>query len=154
MKQAGLLSRRPLLVGARYWAILLITLLAHGCNRSIATVSGTVTLDGAAIDGGPDVYGTVSFRREDGGGAPAVGIINTGGHYDLSTGAKEGLEPGKYMVAVSVKKILPPAAPGGLTRPQQLSPAKFAKPEDSGLRAEVKPGNNKFDFALTSERNK
>jgi hypothetical protein len=104
-------------------------------------VNGTVTLDGTPVDGGRDLYGTVSFCRDDGGGAPAVGIIKSAGRYELSTGAREGLEPGKYMVAVSVKKILPPAAPGGLTRPQQLSP-------------DVKPGNNRLDFAVTSEPNK
>jgi hypothetical protein len=113
-------------------------------------VSGTVTLDGAPVEGSPDLYGTVSFFREDGGGAPAVGVINSGGTYEVSTGANEGLEPGAYMVAIAVKKILPPTEPGGLTRPQRLSPAKMAQPEESGLRADVKPGSNTFNFDLSS----
>jgi hypothetical protein len=149
----GFRSNWALRVHASWWAILLIMLMVNGCGRSTATVSGTVTLDGSPVDGRTDLYGTVSFSREDGGGAPAVGIIKSGGRYDLTTGAKDGLEPGNYLVAVSVKKILPPTEAGGLTRPQRLSAAKFAKPEDSGLRAQVKPGNNKFDFAIISERN-
>jgi hypothetical protein len=137
-----------------WWPILLSTLTSLGCSGSPATVNGTVTLDGAAVEGSADVYGTVTFSREDGTGAPAVGIIKSAGRYDIATGTKEGLEPGNYMVGVSVKKILPPASPGGLTRPERMSPAKYAKPESSGLRAVVQPGQNTFDFALTSEPNK
>jgi hypothetical protein len=109
-----------------------------------------VTLDGVAVEGSPDLYGTVSFFREDGGGAPAVGIIGSGGRYEVSTGTRVGLEPGNYMVGISVQKILPPATPGGLTQPKRISPVKMAKPEESGLRAEVKPGGNTFNFDLTS----
>jgi hypothetical protein len=35
-----------------------------------------------------------------------------------------------------------------------ISPAKYASVRDSGLRAEVKPGSNTFDFALVSAQNK
>ena len=114
----------------------------------MASVSGTVTLDGVPVEGGPDLYGTVAFYREDGGGAPAIGTIEDAGRYELATGTKQGLVPGSYMVGVAVKKILPPAEPGGLTRPQRLSDPKYAKPEESGFRADVKPGGNTFDFAL------
>jgi hypothetical protein len=132
------------------WTVCLTSVVLSGCGGSNAKVSGTVTLDGKPVEGSPDLYGTVSFYREDGGGAPAVGIIGGGGHYDLATGSSEGLEPGSYRVAVSVKKILPPATPGGLTRPQRISPAKMGKPEESGLRADVKVGGNTFNFDLTS----
>jgi hypothetical protein len=143
-------SCRLVLARVDWWAVLLISLVTGGCGGRAATVNGTVTLDGAPVEGSPDLYGTVSFFREDGGGAPAVGIIGGGGHYDVATGGSKGLEPGNYMVAVSVKKILPPATPGGLTRPQRISPAKMTKPEESGLRADVKSGSNTFNFDLTS----
>jgi hypothetical protein len=132
------------------WFMLLGTLAISGCGGSSAKVSGTVTLDGAPVEGSTDLYGTVSFFHEGGGGAPAVGIIGSGGQYDLSTGARAGLEPGNYMVGISVQKILPPATPGGLTRPQRISPVKMAKPEESGLRADVKRGSNTFNFDLSS----
>jgi len=88
------------------------------------------------------------FCQEDGSGAPAVGIIQKAGYYEVATGTQRGLAPGNYMVGVAVKKILPATTPGGLTQPQRISPPKYAKPEESGLRAEVKPGDNTFDFAL------
>jgi hypothetical protein len=142
----------------RFWSLagsfgLLLTSLAiAGCSNGSASVSGTVTLDGMPVEGGPELYGTVAFYREDGGGAPAVGVIQDGGHYELATGNKQGLEPGNYMVGVAVKKILPPAEPGGLTRPQRLSDPKYAMPKESGFRADVKPGSNRFDFELQSKR--
>jgi hypothetical protein len=125
-----------------------------GCNKSAATVSGTVTLDGAPVDGSPDLYATVTFIRKDGGGAPAVGIVREAGQYALGTGSAKGLEPGDYRVGVSVKKILPPAKPESLPIPKRMSREKDSSPESSGLEANVKPGANTFDFALSSAGNK
>jgi len=145
-------SRRYVHVLAGRCGIILSSLVMAGCDNGLAKVSGTVTLDGVPVEGSPDLYGTVSFYREDGSGAPGVGIIQQGGRYEVSTGAKRGLEPGIYRVGVAVKKILPPTTEGGLTRPQRISPVKYAKPEDSGLRADVTPGGNTFDFALSSKQ--
>src|SRR5687767_2815681 len=86
-------SGRLFLARVDWWAVLLISLVTGGCGGSAATVNGTVTLDGAPVEGSPDLYGTVSFFREDGSGAPAVGIIGDGGHYDVATGGSKGLEP-------------------------------------------------------------
>jgi hypothetical protein len=121
-----------------------------GCGSRLSTVAGTVTLDGKPIEGSPELYGTVTFHRQEGGGAPAVGIVDEDGQYVLATGSRQGIEPGSYFVGVSVKKIHPPSEPGGLTRPEQVSPRKYANPVTSGLHAEVEPGNNTFDFALSS----
>lgn len=124
-----------------------------GCGNGAASVTGTVTLDGMPVEGGPDLYGTVSFFPA-GGGAPAVGIIGSSGKYVVETGAREGLMPGTYAVAVSVKKIHPPVSAEGLTRPERISPVKYSKPTESGLQAEVKAGSNTFDFALVSTAGK
>jgi hypothetical protein len=132
--------------------LILPLLAATGCGNGKSTVSGTVTLDGKPVEGSDEIYGTVTFYREGGGGAPAVGIIKEAGRYEVSTGATVGLEPGAYMVGIAVKKILPPATPDGLTRPQRLTPVKYARPEESGFRADVKPGSNTFDFAITSSK--
>ena len=122
-----------------------------GCNDGLSRVSGVVTLDGAPVEGSRELYGTVSFYRADGGGAPGIGVIQQGGQYEVSTGTRNGLEPGSYRVGVAVKKIHPPATEGGLTRPERLSAPRFAQPEQSGFRADVQPGDNTFDFALTSK---
>ena len=133
--------------GCGAWLVLGLLI---GCSSSDATVSGTVTLDGKPVEGSPQLYGTVSFYPQGGGGAPAVAIIDSYGRYELKTGSTHGLAPGNYAVTVAVKKIHPPAEPGGLTRPERLSATKFSEPTDSGLTADVKPGSNRFDFAITS----
>lgn len=134
------------------FSLVFASLAISGCGNGSASVTGTVTLDGVPVEGSPDLSGTVAFYREDGSGAPAVGVVKEDGLYELTTGSTHGLEPGNYMVAVSVKKILPPAEPGGLTRPQRLSDPKYAKPQESGFRADVQPGRNRFDFALESKK--
>jgi hypothetical protein len=147
-RRLGLLRLRV----ARLWfvGISLAFLSVAGCGGSAASVEGTVTLDGQPVEGGPDLYGTVSFFPT-GGGAPAVGIIQSSGSYVVETGSREGLAPGKYAVAVSIKKIHPAATPEGLTRPERISPIKYSKPMESGLTAEVAPGGNTFDFDLVSD---
>jgi hypothetical protein len=131
--------------------LLLMLPWTAGCGSGMASVSGSVTLDGQPVHGAPDLYGVVSFIRESGGGASASGVVNESGHYTLATGAQQGIEPGSYLVTVSIKKILPPEVAGGQTRPQQFSPMKYATPGESGFKAAVKPGGNTFDFALESK---
>ena len=128
-----------------------VTLLAiAGCNGQSSVVTGIVTLDGKPIAGGPLMYGTVSFYRTDGSGAPAVGIIEESGRYLLKTGTQGQLPPGDYLVGVSVQQITPPATPGGLPQPHLITHADYSSVTASGFRASVKPGKNTFDFALNS----
>jgi hypothetical protein len=147
-----LLCRGSVSRGSRLWPILALLWIASsvGCGSSLATVSGTVTLDGKPVDCSPELYGIVNFYHENGGGVPATGTLNGIGQYTLSSGSHQTIEPGTYLVGVSIKKILPPDVPGGQTRPQQLSPPKYGTPGESGFKAEVKPGSNTFDFALQS----
>ena len=122
------------------------------CGNGLAQVNGTVTLDGRPIEGGPQMYGTVSFCREDGSGAPAVGIIDDSGRYMLKTGAREGIEPGTYLVGIAVRKITLPTTPDAMPQPTLITPQKYASVTESGFREEVKLGSNTFDFALNSRR--
>ena len=72
-------QNRPL-VGMAIWLAFAGSLVgAVGCNSESATVSGTVTLDGKPLTGGQHMNGTVTFSREGGGGAPAVGFIDESG---------------------------------------------------------------------------
>jgi hypothetical protein len=133
------------------WILGVLTVLTSlaGCGSDLATVGGIVTLDGKPVEGGPETYGTVTFARES-GGPPAVGIIKAGGAYVVATGSQAGMEPGTYLVGIAIKKVHPPTQPGGLSRPELVSPTKLASLKDSGLKREVLPGRNEFDFDLTS----
>jgi hypothetical protein len=124
--------------------------VATGCGNGLASVSGTVTLDGQSV-GGADKQGTVSFYRESGGGAPAIGIIDETGRYTLRTGAQEGVEPGTYLVAISINRITPPASQGGMPTATLITPKKYASVNESGFRYEVEPGTNSIDIALSSK---
>ena len=135
----------------RLFLWMLAAALIVGCGDGSATVSGTVTLDDQPIVGGPQMYGTVSFYRADGSGAPAIGIIDASGGYTLKTGTENRVEPGPYAIAIAVKRIDLPTTPEGMPRPHLVTPEKYASVTTSGLQAEVAPGSNTFDFQLDSE---
>lgn len=136
----------------RWLALLLLVGLSFtvGCGNGLASVSGTVKLDGAPVIGGPEKYGTVSFYREGGGGAPGAAIIDGSGHYELKTGSQRGIQPGGYLVAIAIKKITPGANEYAETKATLISPPKYGSIPGSGLRADVKQGRNTFDFDLVS----
>lgn len=148
-------QRSPRRLHAIHAAVCLLCVAATyclaGCGGSVASVSGTVTLDGKPVEGSRELYGTVNFYRADGSGSPATGMIRESGSYSLITGGTKGLEPGNYKVAITIKEIIPPKEPGGLTGNKRIGPAKYGQPAQSGLTAEVKPGRNTFDFPLTSD---
>src|SRR4051812_16612728 len=133
-------------------SLLLLVALSFtgGCGNGLASVSGTVTLDGQPVIGGQEKYGTVSFSRDGGGGATGVAIIDSSGHYQLKTGSQSGVEPGTYQVAISIKRITPGPNEYAETKATLISPAKYGSVPTSGLRAEVKQGRNTIDFDLVS----
>lgn len=139
---------------ARYLNLLTASLALAavvGCGNGLASVSGTVTFNSQPVVGGSENYGTVSFYREQGGGAPAVGIIDETGRYSLNTGSQEGVAPGTYLVGISVRKITQPKTQDGMPQSTLITPAKYASVSESGLRKEVTSGSNTIDFALSSE---
>jgi hypothetical protein len=138
----------------RGWLVLMfMSTCVTGCSNDLASVSGTVTLDGQVISGGPELRGTVYFSPSEGSGASAVGILDSSGQYTLSMGSTEGIRPGKYVVAISATKLIPARTPGGMPGGQLITPPRYANARDSGLQAAVQPGNNTLDFALTSQQN-
>jgi hypothetical protein len=123
-----------------------------GCDNGMASVSGAVTLDGQPLAGGEHMNGTVTFSREGGGGAPAVGFIDEAGRYAMKTGAASGLQPGRYQVAIAMKKITIPADPNAMPIPTLITPTKYKSTATSGLHADVSPGRNDVDFSLVSDK--
>jgi hypothetical protein len=122
-----------------------------GCGNGLADVSGTVTLDGKPLQGGPQMDATVSFVREDGHGTPAVGFIDESGRYTLKLGAQTGIAPGTYLLGLSAKKITMPATREDMPKATLITPPKYESVTESGFRADLKPGSNTFDFALESK---
>ena len=70
-----------------------------------------------------------------GGGPGCYGMTDAAGRYDMRTGSRDGLLPGKYR--------------GALTAPEGLAlPAKYGSIETSGLEFAVQAGKNVFDLDL------
>lgn len=145
-----------------------------GCGRTgpvVEYVEGTVTLNGAPVDGA-----TVAFKPVD-GGLPASGITDTAGVYRLNAlNAKpgKGTAAGDYLVSVLKWKdpaegAGPPPDPsdtakyeawqrenrkGASSGPIYITPKAYSDATTSGLRATVKKGRNSgdaFRFDLKSD---
>jgi hypothetical protein len=139
------------IVPRRRRALLLSILMVVGCSNGQGYVTGLVTLDGKPVEASRERNGTVSFYRESGGGAPAIGIIDQSGRYTLKNGGAGGIEPGNYLVGVAIKELTQPTNGVDMPSVKLISPAKYSDVGQSGLKAEVKLGNNTFDIALQSK---
>ena len=133
-------------------------------------VSGTVTLDGAPVEGA-----SVAFSPSAPGGMAASGKTDSSGRYKLTTrDPDDGALPGSYLVMIS--KTEGGAASGAVTPGmsdeeatkaameahvaageaeatfKELLPAKYTNTATSELKADVaKGGQTEFNFELTSK---
>jgi hypothetical protein len=122
------------------FALGLIAIFLAGCGGA-GTVTGEVTLDGTPLK-----EGLITFHPAD-PGPTAYGQVKAG-EFNLSTGQKASVPPGKYKVTVSASTI---PEMGTKQEAKLLTPAKYAKPDTSGLEAEVKSGSNRFKFEMKSK---
>jgi hypothetical protein len=141
---------------------LLAVVLPAGCSGAktpaTSTVKGTVTYNGAPVDGATVVFAPTST------GKPATAVTDSSGHYELSTfGSKDGASPGDYTVTVT--KTATEGAESNLTPEQmnelalqgkplpgpttkQLLPQKYAQAATSDLHFTVKAGANDIPIEL------
>lgn len=157
------LNLRPVQTGILLAAA---ALLLPGCGASteqpdfvseLVPVTGTVTLEGAPLEGV-----MVNFMPQE-GNAIAYGLTDASGKYSLQpqmSGQAEkestGALPGEYQVYIS-KLVLPDgtAVPEGLSDAEaeekgakQLLPPKYSSPANSSLKATVEKGQTTVDFEL------
>lgn len=147
---------------------LLVTIATLGCGGGASDldrvpthpVTGVVTLNGTPVEGAQ-----VTFNPEARDGRGAFGLTDAEGRYELATfEAGDGAVAGKYIVTmakydtppapegeVSEEEYVPPEAGGGAAEapPKNLLPDQYRQMHTSNLRAEVKEGDNTFDFALS-----
>src|SRR5436190_1919854 len=113
--------------------------LIAGCRRGgpqIAPVHGLVRLDGQ-----PLVNADIKFQPDDGPRA-AVGRTDSTGHYQLMyMRGVPGATVGQHVVHISV-------SPNVVPNPPKIAARFDSKSE---LHREVKPGDNEFDFDVTTE---
>jgi hypothetical protein len=127
-------------------AALLVVLLAQaGCSDgTMAQVSGTVTLDGNAIESGQ-----IQFSPVDGKTKTAGGPIKDG---QYSVGVPVGL----MKVSISAPKVVGKKKIYDTPDSPEMPITKEALPahynEKTELQFEVKPGSQTKDFPLTSKK--
>ena len=150
--QTGMSAPRQLVLAA----MCLVTVPGCGGTKSgpaTVEVTGTVTLNGAPIDGASVLF-SPDIGSSDGRLASQA-TTDTAGRFKLSTHVgggkfKSGMVPGKYVV--SITKLDTAAAKNTFTPPKNLLPPKYADPKTSLLNAEVAVGQaNDFQFPLKSE---
>jgi hypothetical protein len=140
--------------GPVYTAVVIVACLllpiTEGCRERPTTVAGVVTLDGKPLTISRDTRGTVIFEPDGGRGTMATGLLDPSGHFNLSVGSSFVVSPGKYQVAISVSRELPKSDQGEAQAAEFIVPRRYASTRESGLQAEVVPGENKLQFDVTS----
>ncbi len=165
----GAWGRHPCLPRAAFWqsgmsatrwcamtTLCLLMLTSCGGNKggpATVKVTGTVTLNGAPIDGATVLF-TPDIGSNDGRLASQA-ATDSEGRFALTTHVgggkfKSGIVPGKYVVAIT--KLDTTATKNTFLPPKNLLPPKYADPKSSQLNAEVIAGQaNDFPFPLKSE---
>jgi hypothetical protein len=116
-----------------------------GCNKpdhpEVGRVSGVVTLDGKPLAGA-----TVMFQPLE--GRASLGTTDEAGKYSLTyLDGVPGAKLGKHKVIIRTEV---PGEDGQPPIVKEKLPPRYH--DHTELTAEVKPGNNTFDFSLTSGR--
>jgi hypothetical protein len=127
-----------------HWCLVTGAFLVPGCGKpehpEVGRVSGVVTLDGQ-----PLADATVMFQPTE--GRASIATTDSAGKYSLTyldgvPGAKLGAHKVIIRTEIPGEDGQPPIA-------KEKLPKKYH--DQTELTAEVKPGSNTFDFALTSQ---
>lgn len=136
-------------------------LVFSGCSSSniidTEEVSGTVTLDGAPLEGA-----SVAFSPKGDQGTPASAMTDSKGFYVLQTPlgkAQAGTSQGEYIVLIRKYTQKPTGQKQKddrgneteLTQPVNTLPPEYANPSKTPLSASVKPGEKTYNFELKSK---
>jgi hypothetical protein len=137
---------RPVISGVAAGLLSVSLAFPAGCHRVAptgTTVRGLVAFQGQPVAGGLVVF---SPDPERGGtGKPIPAEIARDGRFQLNSGGDSIIPPGWYRVAIA------PAPQAGSFSPLNRSvfPPQLARPDQSGLIREVRPGQeNVFEFII------
>lgn len=111
-----------------------------GCGGNVSTVSGQVTLDGKILD-----KGDIGFHQSE-GLMVSTTRINPDGSYKIGTEANT--LPGNYKVVIIANEVSIAKGPGNVPMPTRITPLEYSNKEKTPLKAELKAGQNEFNFDL------
>lgn len=121
-----------------------VAAMCAGCGSSRCSVNGTVTHQGKLLG-----HGTITFLAHGNPPGPMAGALIQNGCFDIP--AAQGLEPGKYKVAISAAGGVAPRTPdeiaaGASARAMELIPAKYNS--ETTLSVVIIPGANFLELKL------
>jgi hypothetical protein len=121
-----------------------IALALSGCgNRFGAQVSGRVT-----ISGKPATHGMIVFHPVE-SGPLAASTISTSGRYQLTTAGERSLEPGDYLVTITIVEPNASNSARDVQPPKTFVDLRYGSKDTSGLQCHIEPGSNTLDWDLT-----
>ncbi|WP_437203256.1 carboxypeptidase-like regulatory domain-containing protein [Planctomicrobium sp. SH664] len=128
----------------RLLVLAMTTATLLGCGGSAddrGVVVGTILMNGQPLPNAVVLFNS-------GQGRPSQGITDAQGKYELKYSSQQkGAVPGHYSVMISPLELSDDAAK--TAKNTVRIPAKYNSKTE--LTADVKPGKNAIDFALTSE---
>lgn len=138
---------RPLFSAVAVGLVSVSIALTVGCHRLAsagnASVRGFVAFQGQPLSGGLVVFSPDPERGGD--GTPISAQIAQDGRFQLSINGNPAIPPGWYRVAIAAAPQVGSFLP--LDRP--VFPPQLARPDQSGIIREVKPGQeNVFEFIV------
>ncbi|QDT52004.1 hypothetical protein Pan44_00100 [Caulifigura coniformis] len=124
---------------------LVVAALLSGCGpaEGLASVVGRVTLDGEPL---PNAYVQFICSGEN-AGTSSGRTDSSGDYYLMFSRSKKGARIGPSKVVITTFDL--DGTQGGVKRIPEKVPAKYNVKTE--LTAEVKPGDNTFDFELKSD---
>ena len=137
-----MLRRNLLMLRFAFAFLVLLPLLAVGCgNENLATVTGTVTLDGEPL---PNAF--ITFVPQGETGSTSFGKTDEDGAYEMVfSDTQAGAWVGENVVRITTADV--GMSPG--ENIPELVPDVYN--ENSTLIRTVEPGSNEFNFALESD---
>lgn len=129
---------------------LLLALFASGCGAKVASITGSVSLDGTPVESG-----YITFVPVDGTPGSGARAQIAKGVYTIDSSMAAA--PGTYRVEIAARrktgKKIPvgsPAPPGTMADEEvEAVPERYNK--SSTLREVLKPGANTVDFPLATK---
>lgn len=135
---------------SRYSLGAMLVIVACGCEptQKTAALTGKVTLDGKPLTQGSVLFTASGGEKRN----AAAGDIKADGSYAVQIGQTEKLIVGEYIAVVVSREPSTPHPDGGPPTPGALiTPEKYGNPQTSGLRYNVRPGENVIDIVLVSD---
>lgn len=122
-----------------------------GCgDASRVPITGTVFLDGKPLSGCAVLFVPAAKSAQ---GAAASGTTDNEGRFSLAAANLPGASVGEYCVTVTkqnAKNVVDKATGENRLQIEWLTPAKYSRPETSGIRKTVSSQEHDFTIELSS----